>query len=101
MGMEASSWKNPLGIYDSKAWAAECNGVGAKSRRSAAGHVASITATLTQSQRERDMRRRFFGIGLACLGILALAADEAGDEQKAVEAIRKAGGTVQVDADEP
>jgi hypothetical protein len=47
------------------------------------------------------MRPRFFGPGLACLGILALAADDAGDQQKAIDAIRKAGGTVQVDADEP
>jgi hypothetical protein len=47
------------------------------------------------------MRPRFFGTGLAFLGILAIAADDAGDQQKAIDAIDKAGGTVQVDADEP
>src|ERR1700740_2809217 len=52
---------------------------------------------------ERNMRRRFVGIGLAVVGLLAAPAfaDEAGDEQKAMEAIQKAGGTVQVAEDEP
>ncbi len=50
------------------------------------------------------MLRRDFGIGLALLALLLArpgAADETADEQKAIEAIRKAGGTVQVDEADP
>jgi Leucine-rich repeat (LRR) protein len=50
------------------------------------------------------MRRRVFSIGVACLLVGAIhpaGADEAADEQKAIDAIQKAGGTVQVDAEEP
>src|SRR5438309_1692113 len=60
------------------------------------------------------MLRRTFGIGLACLFVAwsgdhattawdhaAAAADEAADEQKAIDAIQKAGGKVETDADEP
>jgi len=47
------------------------------------------------------MRRGVIGIGLMLTAFLAASADEAADEQKAMEAIQKAGGMVQVDKDEP
>ena len=47
------------------------------------------------------MRRVVIGIGLTLAAVLAYAADEAADEQKATEAIQKSGGVVRVDADEP
>jgi Leucine rich repeat/Leucine Rich repeat len=48
--------------------------------------------------------KRCVGVGVACLGALAVLSargDEPADEQKAVEAIRKAGGVVQVDEADP
>jgi Leucine rich repeat/Leucine Rich repeat len=49
------------------------------------------------------MRRRLLVLGLAYLVVFAVrpaAGDEAADEQKAMDAIRKTGGAVQVDTDD-
>ena len=58
----------------------------------------------TVSTLEHTMRRGVIGVGLTALAFLAAwtaSADEAADEQKATEAIQKAGGMVRADADEP